>query len=157
MNKKIRMILLIGLVVVILGAIFIFGNLNVTQAEVQNKAKSVIGYIDVMDIFESHPEKVLAEKELNNEVMKLQEQLEDEVKDLSQEKREEILGKYQSQLTEREQELIKGVIDSIDETIREVADELGIKVVLEKKNVIFGGEDLTEQVKERIQQKYSDN
>ncbi|AZR74913.1 hypothetical protein BBF96_11575 [Anoxybacter fermentans] len=155
MKRKIKLALLIGFIVVISGLAIFLAGFGKIQAQTEKKPVSIIGYVDVMEVFESHPEKKAAEELLNQEVMELQARLEEEIKDMTQEERKATMEKYQDRLTQREQELIAHVIASIDEAIREVADEMGVKVVLDKKNVIYGGQDLTEQVKERILKKYS--
>lgn len=160
MRDKKGLLLVVGLVVVVMGASLFIGNSNPIQAQSEkdseSKPKSVIGYVDVMAIFEVHPEKAKAEQMLNQEAMKLQSRLEDEIKDMSKEERQTVMEKYQKQLKQKESELLNQVIKSIDETITQVASEEGIKVVMEKENVIYGGIDLTEKVKEIILQKYSE-
>lgn len=153
MTRNIKISLLAVFMVVLIGVAF-FGSSKI-EAETQKKTTGVIGFVDIQAVFEAHPEKVVAEQKLSDEVQAMQAQLEKEVKDQSQEQRQVTMQKYQDQLAQREQELISQVIATIDEAIREVADESGIKVVLEKKNVIYGGEDLTQQVNDRIQQKFS--
>lgn len=153
MTRNLKISLLAVFMVILLGAAFL-GSSKI-EAETQKKATGVIGFVDIQAVFEAHPEKEVAEQKLNDEVQTMQAQLEKEVKDQTQEQRQVTMQKYQDQLAQREEELISQVIATIDEVIREVADESGIQVVLEKKSVIYGGEDLTQQVKDRIQQKYS--
>ena len=50
----------------------------------------------------------------------------------------------------REQELIAEVVEKIEDIVQEVALEKGVEVVLEAQNVIYGGQDLTQAVLEKI-------
>lgn len=155
MNRHVKIGVLVALVVTLLGALAFTGGSQL-QAQTEEQPVAAVGYVNIMEVFESHPEKLASEEVLNDEVLALQAQLEAEIKDMSQEERQKTMQTYQDKLSQREQELVSRVIDSIDETIREVADEIGIQVVLEEKQVIYGGQDLTELVKQRIQEKYGD-
>lgn len=149
MNRNLKISLGAVLGVLVLGLVVFMGTSNI-QAETAKKASSFVGYVDVMAVFAEHPDKAQAEQKLNEEVKAMQAELEKEVKDKPQDQRQAIMQKYQEKLALREQELISEVIKNIDLSIQEVANELGIQVVLEKKSVIYGGQDLTEEVKERV-------
>lgn len=155
MNRHVKIGVLVALVVTLLGALAFTGGTQL-QAQTEEEPVTAVGYVNVMEVFESHPEKLASEQVLNDEVLALQSQLEAEIKDMTQEERQKIMQKYQEQLSQREQELVSRVIASIDETIREVADEIGVQIVLEKEQVIYGGQDLTDLVKKRIQEKYGE-
>lgn len=155
MSRNTKIGVLVAIVVTLLGALAFTGGTQL-QAQTEEEPIAAVGYVNVMEVFESHPEKLASEQVLNDEVLALQAQLETEIKDMTQEERQEIMKKYQEQLSQREQELVSRVIASIDEAIREVADENGVQIVLEKEQVIYGGLDLTDLVKKRIQEKYGE-
>ncbi|MCK4260061.1 MAG: OmpH family outer membrane protein [Halanaerobiales bacterium] len=152
-SRNIKMGFLTGLIV-ILGIFVVLSGFNI-YAETENKATATIGYVDIKDVFDSHPQRESSIKALDEEAKALQVQLEEEIKEVDQEEWKGIFEKYQELLSQKEQELTLKVLEAIDETIVEVANEIGVKVVLEKENVIYGGEDLTDKVKERIQQKFA--
>jgi len=91
-----------------------------------------------------------AEMQLSMEAQAMQEELEEKAADLSQQEQEELLEEYQYRLAMREQELIAEVVAKIEDIVEEVALERGVDVVLESQNVIFGGQDLTSAVLEKI-------
>ncbi len=153
MNKYVKVVILAGLMLVIVGAVVFLGDLGTIQAETKSQADTVIAYVDVMEVFDNHPQTAAAKAELQDKASELQQQLSVELKDKDQDERQKIIDEYEAQLSQREQELTEQVIASIDEAVREVADEVGVKVVLDKQNVIYGGQDLTEQVKARIAEK----
>lgn len=155
MKKNLKQILFVGLLVIALGAI-LFTN-NTLQAEDKNKVELAIGYVDIAAVFVAHPETAAAKTELDARAAEMQQQLETELKGKTEEEMEEIRQEYQSQLITREQELYAQITSSIDQVLREVAAELEIKIVLDKRNVIYGGEDLTDAVKKRIDEKYSND
>ena len=105
-----------------------------------------IAYVDIQKIFELHPDKAEAEKELNKAAQMMQSELEEKVSDLSQEEQQELLSEYQSELSKKEQQLIQDVLEEIENAIKKVAKKKNVKLVLDKRNVIYGGYDITEEV-----------
>lgn len=156
MKKNLKLILFVGLLTIALGALLI-NNTNKLQAEDKTRVDIAIGYVDIAEIFTAHPDTIAAKQELDSRAAEMQRQLEIELKDKTQEEMEKIRQEYQSQLISREQELYAQITSSIDQVLREVANELEIKIVMDKRNVIYGGEDLTEDVKKRIEEKYAKN
>ncbi len=112
--------------------------------------ESSVGHVDIRQIFEAHPDTMTAEMQLSMEAQAMQEELEEKAADLSQQEQEELLEEYQYRLAMREQELIAEVVAKIEDIVEEVALERGVDVVLESQNVIFGGQDLTSAVLEKI-------
>lgn len=143
-----KFIVVVLAVAVVVGSISLFANWPVSRAG--QELKSTVGYVDIEKIFNSHPDKAQAEQKLNEEARELEEQYKAEEKDLTEEEKKQRLAQYQSQLALREKQLINGIILKIRDTIKEVAEAKGITVVLEKKNIIYGGTDLTEDVLAKI-------
>ena len=141
-NKKylfvaVSVILLIGL----------FGMLNpLDNLMARDNASGRIAYVDVQKVFNVHPDKVSAEKELNEVAQSMQSELEKKAKDLAKDEQQALLKQYQSKLSQQEQELIQNVLIKIEEAIKEVARENEVRMVLDKKNVIYGGYDMTQDV-----------
>ena len=116
-----------------------------------------IAYVDIQKIFELHPDKAEAEKELNKAAQMMQSELEEKVSDLSQEEQQELLSEYQSELSKKEQQLIQDVLEEIENAIKKVAEKKNVKLVLDKRNVIYGGYDMTEEVINYIKEQRKSN
>jgi len=117
-----------------------------TSLATDNNLEGEIAYVDIQRIFELHPDKAEAEKELNKAAQMMQSELEKKVSDLNQEEQQELLNEYQSELSEKEQKLIQDVLTEIENAIQKVAEQKKVKLVLDKRNVIYGGYDMTEDV-----------
>ncbi|MEJ6951258.1 OmpH/Skp family outer membrane protein [Natronospora cellulosivora (SeqCode)] len=109
-----------------------------------------VAYIDLWAVFNVHPEKPTAEAELNDLAQSMQSELEERARDLTADEQQELLKQYQSKLSEKEQELIQEIIDSIKEVVIILAEEKQLEMVLDSKNVIYGGYDLSDDIIERI-------
>ncbi|MGM0437603.1 MAG: OmpH family outer membrane protein [Bacillota bacterium] len=126
-----------------------------TSLASESDVEGEIAFVDIQKIFELHPDKAEAEKELNKAAQMMQSELEEKVSDLSQEKQQELLNEYQSELSEKEQQLIQDVLEEIETAIKKVAEEKKVKLVLDKRNVIYGGYDMTEDVINYIEEQRS--
>ncbi|MPN32162.1 hypothetical protein SDC9_179638 [bioreactor metagenome] len=56
----------------------------------------------------------------------------------------------QQRLSLKQQELIAPVFDKVDAAIKAVADAKGLSVVMDKSNVVYGGQDITDEVAKKI-------
>ena len=87
---------------------------------------------------------------LAEEAKKAEEAFNKKKASLDQAAQEKMVMEYRQQLAEKEQTLIKGVMEKIDSAVAEVAKAKGVSVVLDKNNVFYGGTDLTADVLAKI-------
>lgn len=145
-----KYLLLTGIFVVIcLSLILLF---PVEDIGAQNELKGKIVYVDIWKVFNVHPEKEAAEKELNQLAQSMQSELESEAHNLPAGQQQEMLKQYQTKLSQREQELITDIINNIKDIIMDIAEEKEVSLVLDKKNIIYGGYDMTQDVIDYIQE-----
>lgn len=148
---KYKIITFILLVTILVGgAVFVYPDIRIGA---EDETKGRIAYVDLWAVFNVHPRKGIAEKKLNQLAQSMQSELEEKAKDLPKEKQQSILQEYQSELSQREQELIQKIVDSIKDVIIEVAEQKEVKMVLDKKNVIYGGYDMTQDVIDYVKNK----
>lgn len=146
-----KYLVIISIVVVLIGFAFFVNPLE--QLMARDDAAGRIAYVDVQEVFDVHPDKSSAEKQLNQEAQAMQAELEEKANDVSKEEQQEMLNEYQQKLSQKEQDMIQGILEKIDKNIQEVARQKEVKVVLKKKNVIYGGYDMTRDVIDYIEEK----
>jgi len=135
------------IILTILLAVLIIGSfMRIEGILAGDEAKGRIAYVDVQSIYNVHPEKIAAEKKLNDLALNLQTELDEKAQELSKKEQQDMLDQYQAELSKEEEELIQEVLNKIDETITEVAMQKEVKIVLDKRNVIYGGYDITQDV-----------
>ncbi|MFW5980960.1 MAG: OmpH family outer membrane protein [bacterium] len=129
---------------------------SVSAIYAQDEPSGRVAFIDLWAVFNVHPQKAIAENQLNDLAQSMQSELEERVREenLAADQQQELLKEYQSELSHKEQELIQEIIDSIKEIVVNIAEEKGIEMVLDQKNVIYGGYDLSEDVIEYINNEY---
>ncbi|HKL75661.1 MAG TPA: OmpH family outer membrane protein [Halanaerobiales bacterium] len=152
-KKKFLWVLVIAAVIITATAYYT----PFTSLASDNSLEGEIAYVDIQRIFELHPDKAEAEKELNKAAQMMQSELEEKVTELNQEEQQELLSEYQSELSQKEQKLIQNVLAEIENAIKKVAEQKKVKLVLDKRNVIYGGYDMTEDVINYIEEQRSKN
>ena len=146
MNKK---IIAVGLLL----AVLVVGSFVIVQANSGSiSGEQKIGYVDMDRLFQHHPERGTAEDQLRKEAQKMQQELEEQAEGLEDQERQQLLQHYQGELQQLEEELIQGVMEDINEEIRQAAERNGVEVVFDKSVVVAGGHNLTEEVLEIIEE-----
>lgn len=145
------------IIFLVIGLLTVFSLFNSSQVLASEDAEGKIAFVDVQEVFEVHPDKQNAEQELNEAAQKMQSELETQANDLSEEKQQDLLNNYQSELSQKEQKLIQNVLEKIEKAIQEVAEEKKVKLVLDKRNVIYGGYDMTQDVIDYINSQAEEN
>ncbi len=112
---------------------------------------SAIGVVDYQVLVSQHPKL----QELNAEFDKAKTEARTEFDSKSQSMNDEQKEAYYRQLQERLQvkfrELDETLRKDIDAVIKKVADKKGLKVVVEKSTVVYGGTDITDEVAKAMQ------
>ncbi len=155
MSQRRYLIYLTAAVLIVgLGAGLLFSETALEAGDENPDLTGRIAFVDVEVVFEEHPERQEAEEQLNVEAEELQAELEAEAQELEQGDQEELLREYQQKLSQREEELISGVLADIEDIITDLAQEKGLEIVLEGENVLYGGYDLTPAVMDEIEDLY---
>jgi len=139
-NDRRFQIAVILLLLAILSSVFLLDLLK------QDQSIDSVAYVDLEKVFAEHPARTAAEKKLNQKAAEYQQQLEQEGEELSGVEQKELLASYQNELQNLEAELLDSVLKEVESIIVETAAEKKVKFVLEEKDVLYGGFDLTDDV-----------
>lgn len=142
-NHKFQLAVII-LLLAILASVFLLGLFK------DNKSIDSVAYVNLEKVFAEHPARTAAEKELNQKAANYQQQLEEKGGEISGIEQKELLNSYQAQLHNLEAELLNSVLKEAVEIIAETAAEKEVKFVLEEKDVLYGGFNLTDDVLAKI-------
>lgn len=113
-----------------------------------------IGYIDINRVLESHPRIEKAKKDINDFAIKArtdyQKQLDEAIKNKTATEAQQLRVEYEAKLNQavvqKQQEILKPILDDIKSVVRDVAKKKGIDIVLRGEIIVVGGIDLTEDV-----------
>ena len=114
-------------------------------------SESAIGGVDYQVLVSQYPKL----EQLNAEMEKAKNEARTEFDSKSQNMNDQQKEEYYRQLQERLQVRFKELDDTlrkdIDDVIKKVADKKGLKVVVEKSTVVYGGTDITDEVAKALQ------
>lgn len=143
---------MISLAVVIISSLLLLYN-YVNLREEENLLKDEIGYVNIQQVFDSHPLTKEAEEELNVLAQDLQLELENKLEDVPKEEHQDLIDEYQEKLSKKENELVDNIVSEIEQSIQEIAKEKEMKAVVEEQDVVKGGHDITPLLLQRTENK----
>lgn len=152
LEKKQIKIVSILIAVIFIGSVVVLA-LTQTGNIASAASSSSVGIIDYQQVMAAHPD-----------IKKLQEQMEATVGDVRKEFEEKSAGmndqekadyyrQCQERLAQKQQELLEPIRVAVDAAIKKVADKKGLSVVLDKMAVIYGGQDITQDVASELGKK----
>ena len=114
-------------------------------------SESAIGVVDFQALVSQYPKL----DQLNSELEKARNDARSEFNSKSQNMNDQEKERYYRQLQERLQVKVQELDDmlkkDIGEVIKKVADKKGLKVVVDKSTVVYGGTDITDEVAKALQ------
>jgi outer membrane protein len=138
-DRKFQLAVII-LLLAILSSVFLLGLFK------QDQSIDSVAYVNLEKVFAEHPARTAAEQKLNQKAAEYQQQLEQNGEELSGAEQKELLNSYQKDLQNLEAELLDSVLKEVEKIIIETAAEKQVKFVLEEKDVLYGGFNLTDDV-----------
>ena len=72
-------------------------------------------------------------------------------KNMNDDEKERYYKQMQERLATKEKDLMDPLLNGINDTIKKIADKKGLKVVVDKSTVIYGGTDITDEVAKALQ------
>ena len=93
---------------------------------------------------------VNAQKELQTASQDMQKQFEEQSANMSDEEKAQLFEKMQGEMSERQEKIQKGLKDKLEEAVGSVASTKGLSLVVDKSVVLYGGQDITDQVAKQL-------
>lgn len=113
-------------------------------------SSSNIGVVNYQMILQQHPDAAKVEETMNNEIAAAQKDFNEKTANMNDKEKQDYYTQVQQRLQLKQQELVVPVHDSITAAIKAVADTKGLSVVLNKDNVVYGGQDITDDVVKKV-------
>ena len=107
---------------------------------------SNVGTVDYRQVMAQHPQLQSANSELQQAVSDAQKEFEEKSKNMSDQEKSDYYQQTQQRLAQKNQELMEPFQKSIENSVKSVAEAKGLSVVLEKSSVVYGGQDITQDV-----------
>ena len=72
---------------------------------------------------------------------------------MSEQEKASYYQQTQQRLQQKQQELIEPIQKNIEDTVKKVAEQKGLSVVIDKNAVVYGGQDITQDVVNKVAKK----
>ena len=108
--------------------------------------KGAVGVIDTRQVMSQHPDRQNVETQMQAAVEEVKKEFEEKSQGMNDQEKADYYQQSQQRLLQKQQELIEPLEQSFQDTVKKVADTKGIAVVLDKSVVVYGGQDITQDV-----------
>lgn len=151
-NKKmVRMIALGVALLFLLGVAGIaFTQSGSKLAAAAGNPSSNIGVVNSNLVFQQHPDLAKIDQQMQGEVDQAKKDFEAKSATMNDKEKQDYYSQTQQRLQLKQQELIAPIRDQINAGIKSVADAKGLTIVIDKSTVVYGGQDITDDVVKQI-------
>jgi outer membrane protein len=111
---------------------------------------SNVGKVNHQAIVAQHPDMAKAQEAMQQEVEAAKKEFDAKAANMNEKEKQDYYMQLQQRLNLKQQELIGPIYDKVDAAIKAVADAKGLAVVLDAGNVVYGGQDITDEVMKKI-------
>ncbi len=115
--------------------------------------KGAVGVIDARQVMSQHPDRQTVESQMQAAADEIRKDFEEKSKGMNDQEKQDYLQQSQQRLLQKQQELVEPVEQSVQDAVKKVADTKGISVVLDKSVVVYGGQDITQDVINKLSKK----
>lgn len=145
----------VKIISIIIAAVFVFSIVGLGVAQYQSgvagASSSNVGIVDYSQLISQHPSMQAAREKYQAEAQQMQDEFNQKAASMTPEQQQEYVIQKQKEMQDKQKELIDPIRQNIEQHVKEVADARGINVVLDKNNVLYGGQDITQSVLQKIQ------
>lgn len=148
-NKKyVKIISLVVAALFVVGVVGIAVSATGTGYAAGNASN--IGKVNHQAIVAQHPDMAKAQEAMQKEVEQAKQEFEAKTASMNDKEKQDYYTQIQQRLNLKQQELIAPIYDKVDAAIKAVADTKGLAVVMDVSNVVYGGQDITEEVMKKV-------
>ena len=109
-------------------------------------SSSSVGVIDYQQVLAAHPNAQNIPSQMETAVNDVRKEFEEKSAGMSDQEKADYYQQCQQRLAQKQQELLDPIRNAVDAAIKKVADKKGMSVVIDKMAVIYGGQDITQEV-----------
>lgn len=145
----------VKIISVIIAAVFIFSivalGVSQYQSGMAGASSSNVGVVDYSQLISQHPGMQAAREKYEEAAKQVQDEFTQKAGSMTPEQQQQFIEQKQKEMQDKQKELIDPIRTSIENQVQEVAASRSINVVLDKNNVLYGGQDITQEVLKKIQ------
>lgn len=117
---------------------------------------STIGVVDMSKVYTPDSADLLnAQKEMQTASSDMQKKFEEQSANMSDQEKSQLYQSMQSEMAKKQEEIQKGLKDKVDSAVNSVASTKSLSLVVDKRVVLYGGTDITDQVAKKLSESKS--
>lgn len=144
----------VKIVSVVIAAVFLLGIVGIalsTTGKTYAAPTSNIGVVNYQLLVSQHPDAAAAQESMKTEVAQAQKDFDAKAATMTNDKeKQDYFMQLQQRLNAKNQELLGAINDKVTAAVKAVAEAKGLAVVVDKGAVIYGGQDITDEVTKKI-------
>ncbi|MDR3561806.1 MAG: OmpH family outer membrane protein [Negativicutes bacterium] len=145
----------VKIVSVVIAAFFLLGIVGIALSQSGKTyaaaPASNVGVVNYQQLIAQHPDAAAAQETMKNEVAQTQKEFDAKAATLTSDKeKQDYFMQLQQRLNGKQQELLAAINDKVVAAIKAVAEAKGLAVVVDKGAVVYGGQDITDDVMKKI-------
>jgi outer membrane protein len=139
-------------VLFLLGVVGIIG-LNINPAYAAGGASSAVGVVNYQLLVSQHPDAAVAQKTMTEAAAQTKSDFDAKSPNMSDQDKQALYQKLQLGLQQKNQEILGPINDKVMAAVKSVASAKGLTVIVDKGSIVYGGQDITDDVMKVITQK----
>ena len=153
LEKKQVKIISVLIALVFMGSVVALA-LTQTGSVASAASSGSVGVVDDYSILiTKHPDFETIRTQMQTFAQEVQKEFEEKSSGMSDQEKQDYYQQCQQRLQQKQQELLDPMVKSIDEAIKKVADSKGLSVVIDSAAVVYGGQDITQDVIKNLSKK----
>ena len=149
-KKQVKIVSLTIAVFFMLGVVGLALSQSGQSSVASASATSNIGVVNYQILISQHPDMAKAQEAMQVEVEQAKKDFDTKSATMNDKEKQDYYVQVQQRLSLKQQELTGPVFDKVEATIKAVADAKGLSVVMDKSNVVYGGQDITDEVGKKL-------
>lgn len=109
-------------------------------------SSSSVGVVEYEQLLIQHPDMQKLDDQMKSTVEEVKKEFDEKSASMNDQEKADYYRQCQERIFQKREELLEPIVKSIEAAIKTVADKKGLSVVLAKAAVIYGGQDITNDV-----------
>ncbi|MBR1807028.1 MAG: OmpH family outer membrane protein [Selenomonadaceae bacterium] len=147
----------VRIVSILIAVIFIGSVVALALTQTGNVASaassSSVGVVDVQQVMAAHPDVQGLQGQMETTVNEIRKEFEEKSAGMNDQEKAEFYIQCQQRIAQKQEELLAPIEQSVEVAIKAVADKKGLAVVINKAAVVYGGQDITQDVIAQLSKK----
>lgn len=147
----------IKIVSILIAVIFIGSVVALALTQTGNIASaassSSVGVVDMEQISMAHPDVQNIQSQMETTINDIKKEFDEKSAGMSDQEKADYYIQCQDRIRQKQEELLAPIRTSVEAAIKAVADKKGLAVVINKMAVVYGGQDITQDVINQLQKK----